>query len=59
MSERPLRGGRGRTGEPYALLWRDPEDSAEWVRSEGEVGALALTSEITSLDELATLVMLV
>lgn len=62
--ERDARGGRARTGEPYGLLLlalfaRDTEDSTEWVCSDGDVGSAALASEMASLDELATLVMLV
>ena len=58
--DRDARGGRGgRTGDPYALLCTDTEDdSTECVSSEGDVGRVAFTSDVTSLDELATLAML-
>ena len=56
--ERELRGGRARAGELYVLFWAEAEDSTECVMSDGDAGKLVFPSRITSLDELATLVML-
>lgn len=51
-------GGLGRAGAGDPSRGSEAEDSTEWVISEGEAGRPALKSETTSLEELATLVML-
>ena len=56
--DRETRGGRGRPTGPFGVLFIDTEDSMEWVISEGDAGKALFWSEIPSVLDEATLVML-